>query len=188
MCDNKSINISGTANKYQIKKLTKLSATPICIRKETNNWSGSEEELSQQQAEQLNIIRLAKDNSDIIKQYPLFFSQIERKINSYKHQDIDKKVLCLEKFVTITDVIEQLDKATLCCHYCYDPLFVLYKIVREMKQWTLDRINNDLGHNNDNIVISCLKCNLSRRRTNKDAFLFTKQLKLIKHTGVPPSA
>jgi len=186
MSDNKSINISGTANKYQIKKLTKLAAAPICIRKETENWSVSDEELSYDL--QLNIIRLAKDNNDIIKQYPLFFSQIESKINNYKHQDIIKKILCLEKFVTITDVIKQLDKANLCCHYCYDPLFVLYKIVREMKQWTLDRINNDLGHNNDNIVISCLKCNLSRRRTNKDAFLFTKQFKLVKHTGVPPSA
>ena len=26
--------------------------------------------------------------------------------------------------------------------------------------WTLDRINNDLSHTNDNTCISCLKCNL----------------------------
>jgi hypothetical protein len=42
----------------------------------------------------------------------------------------------------------------------------------------LDRINNDLGHNNDNVVISCLECNLKRRKKSKDSFLFTKQLKI----------
>ena len=49
-----------------------------------------------------------------------------------------------------------------------------------MNQWSLDRINNDLGHNANNVVISCLDCNLKRRRTGKDAFLFTKQLTIVK--------
>jgi len=49
-----------------------------------------------------------------------------------------------------------------------------------MLQWTLDRIDNDMGHNNNNTVISCLGCNLQRRTTNQDKFLFTKQLKLKK--------
>ena len=60
-------------------------------------------------------------------------------------------------------------------------MFLLYDIVREAKQWTLDRINNDIGHNTDNVLISCLECNLKRRRTNKDAFLFTKQLVIVKN-------
>ena len=60
-------------------------------------------------------------------------------------------------------------------------MFLLYDIVREAKQWTLDRINNDIGHNIDNVLISCLECNLKRRRTNKDAFLFTKQLVIVKN-------
>jgi hypothetical protein len=51
-------------------------------------------------------------------------------------------------------------------------------MVRENKQWTLDRIDNNLGHNEDNVVIACLECNLKRRRTNQSKFLFTKQLKI----------
>lgn len=57
---------------------------------------------------------------------------------------------------------------------------VLYKLVREEYQWTLDRIDNNIGHTRDNTIIACLKCNLQRRRTNKGAFLFTKQLKISK--------
>jgi hypothetical protein len=49
-----------------------------------------------------------------------------------------------------------------------------------MKQWSLDRINNDIGHNSGNLVVACLECNLKRRRTNKDAFLFTKNLTIIR--------
>ena len=66
------------------------------------------------------------------------------------------------------------------CHYCACETYLLYEFVREMKQWSLDRINNDIGHNKNNLVISCLECNLKRRRTNKDAFFFTKNLKIVK--------
>ncbi len=48
------------------------------------------------------------------------------------------------------------------------------------KQWTLDRINNDIGHNNGNLVVACLECNLKRRRTNKDAFMFTKNMVIVR--------
>ena len=63
---------------------------------------------------------------------------------------------------------------------CVQKVFLLYEVVRESNQWTLDRINNDIGHNSDNCVLACLKCNLKRRRTGADAFLFTKQLNIVK--------
>ena len=78
------------------------------------------------------------------------------------------------------NLIERLIQSNLQCHYCHENIFILYEIVRENKQWTLDRIDNDLGHNEDNIVISCLQCNLQRRNTNSNKFLFTKQLILNK--------
>jgi hypothetical protein len=59
---------------------------------------------------------------------------------------------------------------------------VLYDISREMKQWTVDRIDNNLGHNNDNFHLACLECNLKRRRRTDEKFLFTKKLNLIKST------
>ena len=57
---------------------------------------------------------------------------------------------------------------------------LIYENVRQMNQWTLDRIDNNLGHNSDNVLISCLECNLKRKDMNKDKFLFTKQLKIKK--------
>ena len=55
-----------------------------------------------------------------------------------------------------------------------------YKYVKDLKQWTLDRINNNLEHSNENTVVACLKCNLERRRINKLAFEFTKNLHIKK--------
>ena len=45
-----------------------------------------------------------------------------------------------------------------------------------MNQWTVDRIDNSIGHDIENIVISCLKCNLQRRSRSSDKFLQTKQM------------
>lgn len=73
-----------------------------------------------------------------------------------------------------------LDDCKLHCYYCKNEMFILYKMVRESKQWSVDRINNSNGHNKDNIVLSCLECNLKRRNKNKDSFLFTKQLKIVR--------
>ena len=68
----------------------------------------------------------------------------------------------------------------LICYYCNQSTLLLYENVREKKQWTLDRIDNDIGHNENNVVIACLECNLRRRRTNTSAFLFTKQLTIVR--------
>ena len=73
-----------------------------------------------------------------------------------------------------------LQETNLKCHYCSCETYLLYELVREMKQWSLDRIDNNVGHNRDNLVIACLECNLKRRRTNKDSFMFTKNLKIVR--------
>ena len=66
------------------------------------------------------------------------------------------------------------------CFYCRNDMYLIYKNVRQMNQWTLDRIDNSLGHNSNNVVVSCLECNLKRRNTDKDKFLFTKRLNIKK--------
>ena len=66
------------------------------------------------------------------------------------------------------------------CYYCRKECLLIYKTVREQKQWTLDRLDNSIGHTKDNVVISCLKCNLDRRCQNDKKFLFTKQMKIVK--------
>jgi hypothetical protein len=81
-----------------------------------------------------------------------------------------------KEFIDFGYVVNLLAESELKCHYCACETYLLYEIVREMKQWSLDRINNDKGHNRGNLVMSCLECNLKRRRTNKDAFFMTKNM------------
>ena len=110
----------------------------------------------------------------------LIIQQIERKISGYKQQDVFKKFLNTEKLVTLPHIINSLLDCNMKCYYCSGDMFVLYETVREFKQWTVDRINNDLGHNYDNYVLACLECNLKRRRRTKDAYFFTKNLNIVK--------
>ena len=94
--------------------------------------------------------------------------------------NVIKKVFDKEKIIKYEEIIEKLKNCNLKCYYCDENVYLLYKLVREMKQWSLDRINNDIGHNCENVFISCLECNLKKRTKNSDSFLFTKQLKINK--------
>jgi hypothetical protein len=102
------------------------------------------------------------------------------KICGYKQQDILKKKLEEDYLVKFNEVIDLLINCGMKCVYCSQQVYILYERVREMKQWSLDRIDNDIGHNSGNLLIACLECNLKRRRTNKDAFMFTKNMVIIK--------
>ena len=106
--------------------------------------------------------------------------EIDKKIASYKTQDINKNKYENDN-IKQEQVVEKLVASKLKCYYCKCNMKLFYKKVRDMEQWTLDRINNDLSHTDDNVIVACLKCNLQRRRQNKEKFLFTKQLKIVKH-------
>jgi hypothetical protein len=95
----------------------------------------------------------------------LIYKELTKKINSYKSQDIKKKILNKEKLVKLDNVVE---------------LLLQSKNVRENNQWTLDRIDNNYGHNIDNVMISCLKCNVHRKTMYHERYLFTKELNIIK--------
>ena len=105
--------------------------------------------------------------------------EIDKKITSYKTQDINKNTYD-DNNITQEQATEKLVTSKLKCYYCKCNMKLFYKKVRDMEQWTLDRIDNDLSHTDDNVIVACLKCNLQRRRQNKDKFLFTKQLKIKK--------
>jgi hypothetical protein len=178
----KKISINGTHNKYHMKKI--LENQNIKEKKqriETKNWNISKEYF--QHDNQIKIIKDILNNNnnhcnDITK---LAIQQINKKIYNYKQQDIIKKHFSEEKFLTFDYVIHKIDESELKCIYCKKEMFILYDISREMSQWTVDRIDNNIGHNNDNFHLSCLECNLKKRRTNDEKFLFTKQLNIIKH-------
>lgn len=105
---------------------------------------------------------------------------INTKINGYKQQDIRKCLYDKNKLVTNNQVISKLIDCKLVCTYCKEELKVLYKQVRDPKQWTLDRVDNDICHSNINTVIACLSCNLKRRRMSKEVFETTRNIIVTK--------
>lgn len=106
--------------------------------------------------------------------------QIQTKISGYRSQDSQKKLLDLDKFVDIERVFELMAACNLDCYYCGKKVNILYEYVREPKQWTLERMDNDFGHNKDNLQIACLDCNIHRKTMYHERFLFTKQMGVIK--------
>jgi len=176
---NKKIEINGTSNRYMIKKLTKEKKPPS-KRKETEKWKFSDNCLKIE--EQLNILKNKDKTKDETEAYNIIIKEIDKKLSGYKQQDKVRKIYDENKIINSSQIIEQLIICNLDCYYCKEKCLLLYELKRENKQWTLDRIDNDIGHNHDNIVISCLECNLKRRRKTQDAFVFTKQLKIVKNT------
>jgi hypothetical protein len=145
------------------------------MRVETKTWGLTEEELHNEI--QLNTLFLITDQElEKDKYRSSIITHIKTKISNYKQQDVLKKKFDESKFVSFNEVIKLLQDCFLKCHYCSDDIYILYERVREMKQWSLDRIDNNFGHNSGNLVVACLDCNLKRRRTNKDSFMFTKNL------------
>lgn len=105
---------------------------------------------------------------------------LKSKINGYKHQDIKKEVHNIDTLISLEEATDKMINTGLCCEYCNKHVKVLYRQVRDPLQWTLDRVDNDLNHSNQNTVISCLSCNLKRRLTDKEKFEFTKKMKIVK--------
>jgi hypothetical protein len=161
----KKISIIGKTNKYQIRKLTEERT--IEKKKNITNIDTFYYKVE----EQYNIL-----NSCYIDIIPIMQKEIKKKMSSYKQQDKLKDKLDVDKFITYENIIDIL-KSTICkCFYCKDDMLLFYENKNDKKQWTLDRINNDIGHNKDNVVPTCLQCNIQKRRRDHDKFIFTKNL------------
>ena len=129
----------------------------------------------------LNLLYLNENNDDKLLE-KLFITELKKKLSQYKNQDKTKQVFDKNHFIAYDDVIEKLVTCKLKCYYCINPVHIIYKDLKQPNQWTLDRIDNDIGHNTDNVVISCLKCNLDRGTKDMSKFNFTKKLKIVKQT------
>lgn len=149
-------------------------------RVDTINWKFSSD--NYEYKNQLDmIIKIHSNNYNHFDRVSkIAIQQINKKIYGYKQQDLIKKHYIESEFINIESVIDKMVSCELKCYYCKNEMNILYDISREVNQWSVDRINNDLGHNLDNYYLACLECNLKRRRRSDDKFLFTKQLKLVK--------
>jgi 5-methylcytosine-specific restriction endonuclease McrA len=106
--------------------------------------------------------------------------EVEKKIGGYKSQDIRNNILDLNRLISLDQVLEKLVVSKMKCCYCKDNCDILYKDVLYKKQWTLDRIDNDYGHNNNNVVICCYECNVKRGDMDYERFKQGKSIKFIR--------
>ena len=178
--EKKTIIVSGTNNRYQMKKLIDNKKEEKKKRVVTEKWNFDIVSIDHSKQKEIITEILNNNNSYFDNISKTLCQEINKKMSSYKQQDIIKKRLDLEKFLTFESIINKMTECQLKCRYCNAEMFVLYDITREQKQWSVDRVDNNQGHNIDNYHLACLECNLKRRRRTDDKFLFTKQLKLIK--------
>jgi len=150
-------------------------------RKIAEKWSFESDSLSSssQFAQLENFLEQRSEN--ITDTYLLeIHRQINYKIHSYRSQDIKKSLYDESQFVDYTYISELLREKQLLCFYCRKSVSLMYDTVRDGKQWTLDRIDNSIGHNRGNVEIACLTCNLRRRTMYHERYVFTKQMSVIK--------
>jgi hypothetical protein len=140
----------------------------------TKGWNFDESQLSYEY--QHRIISNISENMEENDHMHFVTKEIQKKIYGYRSQDIIKKLYDEDNFVDFKKVIDLLLECDLDCYYCREKVLIIYEMVREPKQWSIERINNKYGHNKDNIVIACLNCNLRRKTMYHERFVFTKQM------------
>ena len=167
----RSIDMTGKRNIDKIRNIKNPE------RKETIKWNLDDSYFTYNK--QIQII-----NSLYLNQEPeqniLAKREISKKINGYKSQDIQKELLDLNRLISLDQTIEKLMVSKLKCFYCKENCELLYKNTLAKKQWTLDRLNNEYGHNHDNVVICCLECNIKKGEMDSDRFKKGKDIKIIR--------
>ncbi len=180
----KTVSITGIHSKRQIKNITcdPCEVKTAKKRVQSEKWSFSNE--NYEYVNQLQMMNNICNNNfvhtdDVAK---IAVQEINKKIYGYKQQDKIKTRYNETNFLTLESVIRKMVECELKCRYCRGEMDVIYDISRESRQWSVDRINNDIGHDITNFHLACLECNLKRRRRTDEKFLFTKQLNIIKHS------
>jgi hypothetical protein len=187
----KFINISRFSNPIQYSKVGDENVDSLNIKTiipkqriklvitKSSSWNFTEIDL--QPEKQLEYI-FDNDNNDNDKINVFVKKNILQKICSYRSQDVIKNKYNYEKFITYNEIIHKLRECNLKCFYCDKVVYILYENVREPMQWSLERIDNSYGHNNDNTEIACLNCNLRRRTMYHERYRMTKKMIIIKKT------
>lgn len=167
-------------NKSKTVKTSTLKTKRI-ITQDIKKWIFPPEELTYESQNAI-IVSMADTSGNIynIGHTAFVSQQIRQKMYGYRAQDIMNGIFDINRFVKLTDIINKCRDCKLLCFYCHEPMLILYEFVRDPKQWTVERIDNDYGHNHDNFEIACLSCNCRRRTIHFERYLLTKRLRDIK--------
>lgn len=114
------------------------------------------------------------ENSDV------YLSELKKKWNSYRQQDKKHGIFHDDFFIGFETMIKKLVASKMQCYYCTCNCLFLYEDSYDDTQWTLDRIDNNKGHTDNNTVICCLKCNLSRGNIHHDRFIESKKISIVR--------
>jgi 5-methylcytosine-specific restriction endonuclease McrA len=167
----KSIDIIGKRN------IDKINKTENSIRQDSMRMNIDDIYYTHnKQIEVINKLYLEQDQ----EASQIFKREIRKKIMGYKNQDLKKKIIDLNKLISLDQTIELLMTSKMKCFYCGEICELVYKTIFSKKQWTLDRINNKNGHNYDNVVISCLECNVKRGDMDSERFKRGKNIKIVR--------
>lgn len=132
--------------------------------------------------EEIQLIKNCMENK-ISTREKLLAQQMKGKLGSYRCQDRLKDKYEESKFITLAATIKKIHEQSHNCFYCKNKMKLLYSNVREPCQWTLERIDNDYGHNEDNVKIACLQCNIRRRTMYHERYIATHEIKNIVKMG-----
>ena len=173
MTSTKVLEVSLEKKEKKEKKVKTEKPRTKRVITQTNRWAFTKEDLLYD-----NQRQVLEDPTH--KSHIFLVQQIRNKIAGYKAQDLEKAKYDQDTFVQTTQVLNKLKECELGCFYCKQKTNILYEYVREPKQWTLERIDNSIGHTAENVVVACLSCNLRRRTMYYERFLFTKNLVIEK--------
>ena len=153
------------------KKVTMKKPRKKRVVTQNENWEDALLEL-----EGIGNINDVLDNEKISTLGNVILKQIKSKINGYTGQDRTKNLLNKDELVNVKDILNLFRSSNMICYYCKEETQIMYEYVREPKQWTLERLDNSVGHNRNNVVISCLRCNVRRRCMKPEKYIQTKEL------------
>lgn len=107
-----------------------------------------------------------------------FARYVRTKITGYRRQD--HRAGRPEYEIEHSEVLRALLERRMVCAYCLKRMSFFPRERGDLFQWTLDRVDNNDGHSMDNCEISCLQCNLRKKRRDCENFKFGMQVKVTK--------
>jgi hypothetical protein len=93
---------------------------------------------------------------------------IMRKIQRYKQEDKKYHRKITNDYISVEDVKNLLIKQNNKCYVCHDIVITQEWYPHCLYQFTLDRINNTLPHNRNNVLICCNYCNSYSHLSDKE--------------------